>query len=179
MLLLRSSARGESCHRRSTAVFIPVLSGLWLLRRRVVVMFEDGGHRSSHLSIVLSSQNGNRRRYCYRPRRFVTLQGRERTRVRDMAPATLRHGGGFGWTGGVDSGSCGWRLTVELTGGERQWMRPHQCSPSACRRHWSPSEQLSCRVAAIASPLDRRHHAREIWWFAGDQPWVAGKSFTA
>nr|GMC68105.1 protein OPAQUE10-like isoform X2 [Ipomoea batatas] len=110
---------------------------------------------------------------------FVTLQGRERTRVRDMAPATLRHGGGFGWTGGVDSGSCGWRLTVELTGGERQWMRPHQCSPSACRRHWSPSEQLSCRVAAIASPLDRRHHAREIWWFAGDQPWVAGKSFTA
>nr|GMD13092.1 hypothetical protein Iba_chr07aCG9600 [Ipomoea batatas] len=76
MLLLRSSAGGESCHRRSTAVFIPVLSGLWLLRRRVVVMFEDGGHRSSNLSIVLSSQNGNQRRYCYRPRRFVASQER-------------------------------------------------------------------------------------------------------
>nr|GMD37384.1 hypothetical protein Iba_chr09eCG8790 [Ipomoea batatas] len=42
-LLLRSSAGGEGCHRRSTAVFIPVLSGLWLLRRWVVVTGDADG----------------------------------------------------------------------------------------------------------------------------------------
>nr|GME14254.1 hypothetical protein Iba_scaffold15114CG0010 [Ipomoea batatas] len=52
---------------------------------RVVVMFEDGGHRSSHLSTVLSSQNGNRRRYCYRPRRVCCV-------ARVWSESLRRHG---------------------------------------------------------------------------------------
>nr|GMC64050.1 hypothetical protein Iba_chr02dCG1220 [Ipomoea batatas] len=111
-----------------------------------------------------------------------------------MAPATLRHGGGFGWTVGVGSGSCGWRLTVELVcngaRGRRRWIRiPVAVATSAgsgrrCARHLlvvDTGVQANSyrRVAAIASPLDCRHHAREIWWFAGDQPWVAGKSFNS
>nr|GMD95768.1 hypothetical protein Iba_chr15aCG15510 [Ipomoea batatas] len=84
-----------------------------------------------------------------------------------LAAASLdgrcRHSAVGGWRSNVGTGlqwSDEARLVVkDPTGGERQWMRPHQCSPSGFVVDTeSPSEQPIVVFARYCFAIDRRHH---------------------